>query len=286
MKLPPFDYLAPATLNEATQILASSGGDARVLAGGQSLLPVMAFRLAAPTKLVDLRRVPGLDRIEIGDREISLGAMVRWRDIEQSEALAGVCPLLRVAVSHVAHYQIRNRGTIGGSLAHADPAAEFPAVAVACDATIDVVGASGKRAISAVDLIVGALETSLGRDEIITAVRFPRWPPGRRWAFQEFARRRGDFALAGIVATWDIDANARVANARVGVFGATDRPRRLSAAEAALNGSRLDDLTIASAAEAASAAVEPPSDIHGSADYRRSLVGTLLSRALNNSASA
>ena len=282
MKLPPFDYLAPRSLGEATRILAESGGAARVLAGGQSLMPVMAFRLATPEKLVDLRHVPGLSGIEIGPREARIGAMTRWRDIEESDALAGALPVLRAAIGHVAHYQIRNRGTIGGSLAHADPAAEMPAVAVTLDAMIDIAGNSGTRSIPAAELFAGALETSLAQDEIITAVRFPLWPAGRRWAFLEFARRRGDFALAGVVVTYDAGADGRVANARVGVFGATDIPRRLAAAEAALNGSRLDDLTLASACEAASAAVNPPSDIHGDADYRRSLVGTLLGRALRS----
>ena len=282
MKLPPFDYVSPRSLGEATRILAESGGSARILAGGQSLMPIMAFRLATPDKLVDLRHVPGLAGVEIGDGEVKIGAMTRWRDILESDALAAAIPLLREAVSHVAHYQIRNRGTIGGSLAHADPAAEMPAVAVTLDATIDVAGAGGARSIAAADLFTGALETSLAPDEIITAVRFPRWPAGRRWAFREFARRRGDFALAGVALTIDGDPEGRVSNAHIGVFGATDQPRRLSKAEAALNGSRLDETTIAAAAAAAAAEANPSGDIHGGADYRRSLVGTLLTRALQS----
>ena len=153
-----------------------------------------------------------------------------------------------------------------------------------CDASIDVVGAAGSRTIAAADLFVGALETSLAHDEIITGVRFPRWPAGRRWAFEEFARRRGDFALAGIALFYDVDGSGRTANANVGVIGATDKPRRLTAAEAALDGRALDETSIAVAARAAAAAVEPPNDIQGSAEYRRSLVATMLERALRKAA--
>ncbi len=280
MKLPPFDYVSPTSLAEATRLLAAGNGDARALAGGQSLLPAMAFRVATPGTLVDLGRVPGLDKIEMGVEEIRIGAMARWRDIEACDELGAALPLLREAVSHVAHAQIRNRGTLGGSLAHADPAAEFPAVVVTCDALIEIAGASGTRAIPAAALFVGALETSLSHDEIIVAVRFPRWPAGRRWAFREFARRGGDFALAGVIATWDPDAHGRVANAHVGVFGTGDRARRLPKTEAALNGSLLDELTILSATETAMTEVDPTGDVHGDADYRRSLVGVLLERAL------
>ena len=280
MKLPAFDYHAPGSLDEAIALLAASGGSARPLAGGQSFLPIMAFRLANPSALVDLRRIPDLDRIEVGAQEVRLGAMVRWSAIERSAELAHAMPVLGAAIEHVAHSQIRNRGTVGGSLAHADPAAEFPAVAVACDAMIDIAGAGGKRSIPAADLFTGALETSLGDDEIITSVRFPRWPAGRRWGFQEFARRRGDFAIAGIVAFHDLDPQGLAINAHVAVFGATDRPRRLAAAEAAINGRRMDEETRTGAARAASASVDPPTDLHGTADYRRSLVGTLLQRAL------
>lgn len=280
MKLPQFDYVAPGTLDEATAILAEHGGEARALAGGQSLMPLMAFRLVQPKMLVDLGKVPGLSGIEVGDAEVRVGATTRWRDIEKSAELAAALPLWREAVQHVAHYQIRNRGTIGGSLAHADPAAEFPAVVLACDATIDIAGAKRRRSIAATELFTGALETSLAADEIITAIRVPRWPAGRRWAFQEFARRRGDFALAGVIVTWDPDSGGRAKNARLAVFGATDMPRRLAAAEAAINGSALDDAVIAAAAKAAAQAVDPPSDVHGGADYRRSLVETLTERAL------
>jgi carbon-monoxide dehydrogenase medium subunit len=280
MKLPAFEYAAPASLHEAVRMLAASDGTARVLAGGQSLLPVMAFRLAAPSLLVDLRAVPDLRTIAIGAQVVRLGSMVRWRDVARHDALAQALPILRAAVEHVAHYQIQNRGTIGGSLAHADPAAEFPGIAVTCDAIVEVVNAKGTRDVAAGDLFVGPLETSLGPDDIITGVRFPAWKPGRRWAFEEFARRRGDFALAAVAVFYDRADDGALHDAHIGVIGATDRPRRLGAAEAILNGRVLDEESIAAAAEAAALAVDPLSDLHGSAAYRRSLVATLLARAL------
>ena len=278
MKLPDFDYHSPTSLDEAIALMATP--NARVLAGGQSLLPIMAFRLAAPSALVDLRKVKGLDQIEIKQDAIHLGPMVRWRDVERHEGLAAALPMLTQAMEHVAHYQIRNRGTVGGSLAHADPAAEFPGIAVTCDARIHLAGTCGKRVVAAADLFVGPLETCLQDGEIITSIELPRWPQARRWAFEEFSQRRGDFALAGVALFYDLDGEQRAQNVHIGVIGATDRPRRLPGAEAALNGHGISEEVIAKACAAASAEVDPPSDIHGSAAYRRSLVGTLLQRAL------
>ena len=280
MKLPAFDYACPDTLADVTRLLADGGGDARLLAGGQSLVPVMAFRLAAPSLLVDLRRVPDLRAVEIDATGVRLGAMVRWCDIEADRALASALPLLPAAVRHVAHYQVKNRGTIGGSLGHADPASEFPGVAVTCDAMVEIVSAAGRRDLPAAALFTGPLETCLAADDVIVAVRFPAWPAARRWAFEEFSRRPGDFALAAISLFYDTAPDGAVADAHIGVIGATDVPRRLPTAEAALHGRRLDEAAIAAAAAAAMAAVEPGNDLHGSSAYRRSLVGTLLGRAL------
>src|ERR1700724_2863985 len=195
MKLPPFDYACPTTLPEAVQLLAARDGDAKAIAGGQSLVPMLAFRPAQPTLLVDLRKLADLRGIRILAKGVTLGAMVRWRDIEDDERLDTAHPLLKAAIAHVAHYQIRNRGTVGGSLAHADPAAEMPGIAVTCEAEISVTGKSGARVIRASDFFQGPLMTALAADEIIVDVRLPRWPPHRRWGFMEFARRRGDFAL-------------------------------------------------------------------------------------------
>jgi carbon-monoxide dehydrogenase medium subunit len=284
MKLPPFEYRCPATLAEAIGILASNPGAARPLAGGQTLLPILAFRLGDPAILVDLRKVPGLHDITIDGDRIRLGAMVRWRDIEEHAGLRMACPVLPEAISHVAHYQIRNRGTVGGSLAHADPASEMPGIAVLCDAEIEVEGRAGRRTIAASDFFVGALTTVLETDELIVGLKLARWPQTRRWAFEEFAVRRGDFALAAIGVFYDQDESQRVVNAHVAVIAATDIPRRLVGAETALNGKVLDEQTILAAAAAATAAVEPPADIFASRDYRRALVGTLLARALRRAA--
>jgi aerobic carbon-monoxide dehydrogenase medium subunit len=280
MKLPPFEYAAPATLDEAIALLAASGGTAKVVAGGQSFFPVMAFRLAAPSLLVDLRKIPGLGKIDIDAEGVRLGSKVRWRDILDDKRLESAHPLLRAAISHVAHYQIRNRGTVGGSLAHADPAAEMPGVAVTCDAELVLAGPTGKRTIRAAEFFTGALSTVLADDELIVEIRLPAWPAKRRWAFEEFALRRGDFALAGVAVFYDLDLSGRATNSHIGVIGACTLPHRLARAEAALNGKTVDGATILAAAKAAAAEVDPPGDLHASEAYRRSLVGTLLERAL------
>jgi carbon-monoxide dehydrogenase medium subunit len=285
MKLPPFDYACPTTLPEAIQLLASND-DAKAIAGGQSLVPMLAFRLSQPSLLVDLRKLADLRGIRISDAGVTLGAMVRWRDIEDDERLETAHPLLKAAISHVAHYQIRNRGTVGGSIAHADPAAEMPGIAMTCDAEIAVVGKSGAHVIQAADFFQGALTTALTTDEIIVEIRLPAWPAGRRWGFQEFARRRGDFAMAAAAVFYDQDERGKARNAHVGVIGVGDRPLRLTAVEDVLNGESIDEATIAKADAATSAAVEPQDDIHASAAYRRSLVGTMVERALKSAAAA
>ncbi len=286
MKLPPFAYACPTTLPEAIELLASHDGDAKAIAGGQSLVPMLAFRLAQPTLLVDLRKLADLRGIRISDQGVTLGAMVRWRDIEDDDRLKTAHPLLKAAIAHVAHYQIRNRGTVGGSIAHADPAAEMPGIAITCDAEIAVVGKSGAHVIQAADFFQGALTTALTPEEIIVEIRLPAWPAGRRWGFQEFARRRGDFAMAAAAVFYDQDACGKARNAHVGVIGVGDRPLRLTAVEDVLNGESIDEATIAKADAATSAAVDPQDDIHASAAYRRSLVGTMVERALKSASGA
>jgi carbon-monoxide dehydrogenase medium subunit len=283
MKLPPFEYACPATLKEAVALLASHDGEAKPLAGGQSLMPMMAFRVAQPSLLVDLRKLPDLNKIAIDKDGVRLGAMVRWRDIQDDKRLAKAHPLLQAAIAHVAHYQIRNRGTVGGSVCHADPAAEMPGIAVTCDAEMTVMGKDGQRLIKAADFFLGALTTALKPDEILVEVKLPAWPASRRFGFQEFARRRGDFAMAGVAAFYDPDGG-KAANAHVGVIGVGDRPRRLGKAETTINGNKIDEATIAGAAKVASAEVEAQDDIHASAAYRRALTGTLLERALKMAA--
>jgi carbon-monoxide dehydrogenase medium subunit len=210
--------------------------------------------------------------------------MVRWRDIEDEARLNVAHPLLKAAVSHVAHYQIRNRGTVGGSIAHADPAAEMPGIAVTCDAEIAVVGAAGPRVIRADDFFIAPLTTALAADEIITEIRLPAWPAERRWGFREFSRRRGDFALAAAAVFFDVDDAGTAHNTHIGAIGVGDRPVRLADAEAAVNGKIVDVGVSERAGRAASASVDPQSDIHASGAYRKSLVGTMVERAVQSAA--
>lgn len=280
MKLPPFEYASPGTLQEAIALLAKHNGEARPIAGGQSLLPLMAFRLAAPSLLVDLTRIPGLDRIEIREDCVHVGALTRWCQIESDERLIAALPLLREAVKHIAHYQIRNRGTIGGSLAHADPAAEMPALAITCDAEITVAGPQACRVLAAKDFITGALETALAPGEIVTAIRFPKWQPHRLWAFQEFSKRRGDFALGGVALHFNEDAQGNASQVHVGVFGTGEMPGRLTAVEAFVHGRKVDARLAQAAGNIARDAIRVAGDMHASAEYRQALIGTLLERAL------
>jgi carbon-monoxide dehydrogenase medium subunit len=277
MKPAPFDYQAPGTLREAIDLLASNP-EAVVIAGGQSLMPVLAFRLATPSLLVDLRRLPRLDNITIGDDGIRLGALVRWRDIEDDQRLAAAHPLLQTAVAHVAHYQIRNRGTVGGSLAHADPAAELPGVAVTCEGEITLSGPAGSRTVCASEFFTGPLSTLHRPDEVITELHLPKWPSGRRWAFRKYARREGDFLF------YDESERGAPSNAHVGVIGACPRSHRLTRVETLLNGRTLDDSLIRRAAATAAEEIDPPDDLHGDAAYRHGLVVTLVERGLRAAA--
>ena len=283
MKLPPFEYACPTTVAEAVALLASHDGEAKPLAGGQSLVPMLAFRIASPALLVDLRKLAELRQIKIGQDGVSLGAMVRWRDILDDERLAKAHPLLVAAVEHVAHYQIRNRGTVGGSLAHADPAAELPGIVITCDAKIVAVGKTGTRTIDSANFFQGPLITALKPDEIISEIRFPAWQAKRRFGFEEFARRRGDFALAAAMLFYDEDGG-KAKNAHVGAIGVADRPLRLPAVEQVLNGKAVDEAVIAEADAAASASVDPADDIHASGAYRKALVGVMVERALRRAA--
>lgn len=283
MKIPPLEYASPQSVEEVIGLLDRHGDDAKVLSGGQSLMPMLAFRVASCKVLVDLRRVPGLDHITIDDRFIELGARVRWRDIEHDMQLKRAHPLLVETVASIAHYQIRNRGTVGGSLAHADPAAELPALAVSCGAEIIAVGPDGQRSIAASDFFLSPLVTALQPNELIVALRLPAWPENRRYGFKEFARRRGDFALAGAIVSYDQDASGRIVDPQLGAFGVTDTPIRLTKAEAVLEGAFPDDATFSKAAANGTAGLEARTDIHADSDYRLALLETLLVRALEAS---
>jgi len=280
MKLPAFDYQRPASIEAVIRILTDFPGDAKIIAGGQSLLPVMAFRFASPSVLVDLAGVPGLKDIVPDDEGVWIGAMVRWVDIERSACLRTACPLVPAAVEHIAHYQVRNRGTIGGSLSHADPAAEMPGIIITCDAELEVVGPAGARRIPASEFIIGPLTTSMADDDVLTRIRFPAWPSARRWAFTEFSQRRGDYAYAGVALYYDEDAEGKMANAHIGVIAAATLPCRLHEAEQALNGKRLDDALIEGVSQLAANGFPAQEDPHASAAYRRSLVATLVEQTL------
>ena len=280
MKLPPLDYVSPRSIDEVIQLLHRHEAGAKILSGGQSLMPMLAFRLASCSLLIDLKHVPELNYIVIDDAGIELGAKVRWRDIEQDQRLHRSRHLLGAAVQHIAHYQIRNRGTVGGSLAHADPAAELPAVAVTCDAQIIAVGPEGRRSIPASKFFLAPLVTALEPCEMIVAIRLPPWPPHRRFGFQKFARRRGDFALAGAAIFFDEDDQGRIRDPHVGAFGVADTPMRLHKAEEALAGALLDERIFADAARLGTEDIDARTDIHADGDYRRSLLKSLIERAL------
>jgi carbon-monoxide dehydrogenase medium subunit len=281
VKNPPFAYHRPATLEEALSLLAEHGDDAKVLAGGQSLLPIMALRLGRPEHVVDIARLPGLDAISVGaDGSTAVGALVRHRAAEHSSELATHAPVVHQAMPLIGHRAIRTRGTVCGSIAHADPAAELPAVALALGATMVAQSATGTREIAARDCFVGYLQTALRSDELLTQVRFPAWSATAEGAVEEVSRRHGDYALVGCVAAVDL-AGATVTSAALAFFGVAGTPVRVAEAEAALVDRPVTGETVAEAARIVAAAVNPAADVHASAAYRRHLAGVLTRRALN-----
>jgi aerobic carbon-monoxide dehydrogenase medium subunit len=281
MKPAPFEYARPGTLAEALALLAED--DAKPIAGGQSLVPLLALRMTSPKLLVDISRLAELKGIDIGPQGIRLGALTRWCDVLGHPQLAAHHPLLVEAIGHVAHYQIRNRGTVGGSCCHADPSAEMPAVAVTCEAQFEISSRRGLRVVPAEAFFRGILTTALEPDELLTAIQLPPWPAGRRHAFAEFVRRTGDFAIAGCTLFWDQDGD-RCINPHVGVFGVADTPLRLPSVEAALTDRPLTPGLIAEAADLAQQAVTPHGDLHAPAAYRSALMRVMVERALSSAA--
>jgi carbon-monoxide dehydrogenase medium subunit len=257
--------------------------NAKILAGGQSLVPMMNFRYVMPDHLVDLGGVEDLRGIAAGNGTLRIGAMMRQRELELSPEIGRHCPLMSEALRHVGHRQTRNRGTIGGSLAHADPAAELPAVCAAYDAVVHLASVHGLRSVAFSEFGMGFMATALQPDEMIAAIELPLWRLGHGYGFHEFARRHGDFALAGAVALLDVGADYVVRRAAVSVFGVAPSPVRLDAAEAALTGQPLDSSVINTAA-AAAWLIEPMSDIHASGEYRRHLAQVMSVRALTDAA--
>lgn len=281
MKPSRFRYFLPRTVDEAVQLLAEQGEEARVLAGGQSLMPLMNMRLARPTALVDLNEIGALAYVRTWDGGLALGAMTRDADLERDTLAAERLPLLIEAARYVGHPAIRNRSTVGGSAAHADPAAELPAVLLALDAELEARNANGSRVIAARDFFQGPFQTILMPGEILTEVRVPGLPPRSGSAFMEFARREGDYALAGVAAVVSLDEDGSIASARLGLCSVGQSPVRPTGAEALLKGRQPDAETWQAAADAVIAALnDTPSDIHGSADYRRHLAGVMTRRAL------
>ena len=283
MKLPTFDYAAPDSIDAALSLLHEHGDEGKVLAGGQSLMPLMALRLARPSIIIDLNRLDGLSAVAVTDGRLSIGAMVRERVAERSEAVRTHAALLADALPLIGHAAIRNRGTVGGSLAHGDPAAELPAVAVALDAELVAQSAArGVRAIPAGDFFQGHFTTALQADELLIETRLPLQAGRTGTCFEEAVRRHGDFAMVGVAATVRIDGDTtdRIAAARIVLTGVASTPVRAIEAEGVLAGVGPTDEAFREAAMRATRDLDPPSDLHGSAAYRKKVAATLVRRAL------
>jgi carbon-monoxide dehydrogenase medium subunit len=278
VKPAPFSYHRPASVDEAIRLLGHLD-NAKVIAGGQSLVAMMNFRYAMPDHLVDVVRLPELTGIANEGSRVRIGAVTRQRELEFSAALGDAAPLFGAALRHVGHRQTRNRGTIGGSLAHADPAAELPAVCLAYDAEIEIRGPGGQRLVPMRDFVAGFMTTAVAPDELLSAVELERWPAGHGYSFQEYARRHGDFAIVGAAALLTSDGTDRVARASITLCGVGEGPVRREEAEFLLQGQAFDDRLVSRAA-AAAAEINPVEDIHGSSVYRRHLARVLTERAL------
>jgi len=280
LKPAPFEYHAPSTTSDAVALLAELGDDAKVLAGGQSLIPILALRLAVFEHLVDIGRIPELKGIESRDGRLWVGACTTQAAIEASTEVASAAPLLARATPFVGHFQIRNRGTVGGSIAHADPAAEYPVVARTLDASMEVASPRGHRSIAAADFFEGIWTTSMESDEILVGVSFPIWSGRCGFAVEEFARRHGDFAIAGAVIAVELDGDERVQRCAIGLIGLGVGPERASAAEAECTGRPVADIEPAELGRVAMSGLEAvPSDLHGSAAYRKRVGGAMVARA-------
>lgn len=284
MKPAPFTYAAPSTMEEAIALLAEHGDTAKLLAGGQSLMPLMNLRLARPQYIIDLNRVTGLDYIKETDGTLAVGTMTRQRSLERATLVRQHYPLLYEATTLIGHVAIRNRGTVGGSIAHADPAAELPAVLLAHGGSVQVQGPRGTRQIVADDLFHAYLTTALEPDEILTEVRFPRWPAGTGWCFMEESRRHGDFAMVGVAVLLTLDTARQCTRAAVALCGVGSVPHKVAAAPTLLLGHPIDEARLRDVAQAVAAAIEPDGDLHASAEFRRHLSGVLTQRALRQAA--
>jgi carbon-monoxide dehydrogenase medium subunit len=279
MKPPPFSYHDPRTVGEAVGLLATLE-NAKVLAGGQSLMPMLNMRFVLPDHVIDLNRIEGLSFIREAGGRLEIGAMTRQRDIEFSDVVARACPLLREAILNVGHRQTRNRGTIGGSLCHLDPSAELVVAAAALDATITVAGPSGERPIAFNDFPIGYMTPSIGLDELVTRIDLPLWPAGHGYGFVEFARRHGDFAIVSVAALLDEDPGGKIRRASVTIGGASAAPLRMRAVEQALTGQTAGDAVFREAAELCRT-IDAMGDVHATPAYRQHLSAVLTRRALS-----
>lgn len=285
MKPAPFEYFAPETVDEAVALLAEHGDEAKPLAGGQSLIPAMNFRLARPSVLVDLSRISSLQGIHQVNDDLVIGAMTRQRDVEKSSLVKAGAPLVHCAMPLIAHPQIRNQGTFGGSLAHADPASELPAVALALDAHLKLQGPGGERIVAAKDFFLALFETAVQPDELLTAITLPPPMPRTGAAFQELSRRHGDYALVGAAATITLGTDGKIRNARLVFMSVGEIPVDAVVATQSLVGEKVSDEVLRAAArQAASEEIDPTNDIHATAAYRRHLAEVIGFRALRQAA--
>ncbi|MCA1645223.1 MAG: xanthine dehydrogenase family protein subunit M [Chloroflexi bacterium] len=280
MKPPAFEYHAPGSVDEVLALLSELGDDAKLLAGGQSLVPLLNFRLARPAHLVDLNRLAELAYVREWDAGLAIGAMTRQRTLERDARVRQCTPLLAHAIPLIGHVQIRNRGTIGGSLSHADPAAELPAVLAALDGQLVVRGGTGERVLHARDFFRGYLTTSLKPSDLLMEVRLPGLPPRSGTAFVELSRRHGDFAMVGVAVALTLDEEGRCQQARIALIGVGPAPVRNLDVEESLRGQRPSEDVFREAGRAVAAVIEPESDLHASAEYRRDLAEVLVRRAL------
>ena len=281
MKPAPFSYYCPTTLEEALNLLQEHGEDGKILAGGQSLMPLMSLRLARPAAIIDLNRIPGLDGVfTTRGGGLSIGALTRQRTLERTAELKEQQPLLSAAVPLIGHFQIRNRGTVGGSLVHADPAAELPAVTTCLGADFVLRSASGERVVPADDFYLGYMATAVESNEILTEIRLPPWNSRRVWAIDEVSRRKGDFAMVGVSLWMELSDDSTCKEARITLFGVGGRPVRVEKAEQRLAGAPLDAATFKEVQQIVADELDPDSDIHASAQYRKEVGGVLTRRAL------
>lgn len=286
MKPPQFEYFDPTTIEEVLEHLEQHGYDAKMLAGGQSLVPLLNFRMARPQVLIDLNRIQGLDYVREVNGSLAIGAMTRQRTLEDSELVRSQCGLLTDTMALIGHPQIRNRGTVGGSLVHADPAAELPAIARALDAKMKVRGKDGERSVSAEDFFVSVYTSDVEPTEMLVEVEFPKLDPSAGWAFEEFAVRHGDFALAGVAAVVSLNDDQTCKDVRLVAIAVGETAFRDTEIEALLKGEKLTDSILDQVATRLSAAIDPFEDLHASAPQRRHLTGVLAKRALKKAAAA